>query len=92
MIFGFNTDVKRASTIYHVQSEARAGALLLETQVFVGGRCLGKRATSYADQANEPGFSEQHIHDLLKAQHRSVLDAVRKGHLEVLFAGRDQSS
>ena len=41
MIFGFNTDVKHEETIYHVQSEAREADLLLQTQVFVRGRCIG---------------------------------------------------
>ena len=41
----------RRLTVYHVQSEAREGELLLQTQVFVRGRCIGKRASSYADKA-----------------------------------------
>jgi len=48
MIFGFNTDIRHQDTVYHVQSEAREGAQLLQTQVFVRGRCIGKRAISYA--------------------------------------------
>ena len=82
MIFGFNTDVKYGDTVYHVQSEARANDLLLQTQVFVKGRCIGKRAASYADQVTRPGFSEEHMHEMLKAQHRLVLDAVKDGKVE----------
>ena len=48
MIFGFNTDIRHEDTVYHVQSEAREGEQLLQTQVFVQGRCIGKRAVSYA--------------------------------------------
>jgi len=48
MIFGFNTDIRHQDTVYHVQSEAREGEQLLQTQVFVRGRCIGKRAISYA--------------------------------------------
>jgi hypothetical protein len=44
MIFGFNTDIRHEDTVYHVQSEAREGEHLLQTQVFVRGRCIGKRA------------------------------------------------
>ena len=54
MIFGFNTDVKHGDTIYHVQSEARESEKLLQTQVFVRGRCVGKRAVSYANSAAQP--------------------------------------
>ncbi len=48
MIFGFNTDIRHDDIVYHVQSEAREGEQLLQTQVFVRGRCIGKRAISYA--------------------------------------------
>ena len=41
MIFGFNTDIKQQDTVYHVQSEARESEQLLQTQVFVQGRCIG---------------------------------------------------
>ena len=82
MIFGFNTDVKAGDTVYHVQSEARQNDLLLQTQVFVRGRCIGKRASSYAAQASHPGFTDEHMHELLKTQHRLVLDAVQGGKLD----------
>ncbi|MFZ3341091.1 MAG: hypothetical protein WA213_09440 [Terriglobales bacterium] len=51
MIFGFNTDIRHDDTVYHVQSEAREGEQLLQTQVFVRGRCIGKRAVSWAAAA-----------------------------------------
>ncbi|MCI0403934.1 MAG: hypothetical protein L0212_10485 [Acidobacteria bacterium] len=79
MIFGFNTDVKYGGTVYHVQSEARKQDLLLQTQVFVKGQCIGKRATSYAEAVLKPGFEEAHMHEMLKDQHRLVLAAVREG-------------
>ena len=82
MIFGFNTDVKYGDTVYHVQSEARANDLLLQTQVFVKGHCIGKRAASYADHVTRPGFSEEHMHEMLKSQHRLVLDAVKEGRVD----------
>jgi hypothetical protein len=84
MIFGFNTDAKVGDTVYHVQSEARQSDLLLQTQVFVRGQCIGKRATSYASQASHSGFTDEQMHELLKTQHRLVLDAVRSGKTEGL--------
>jgi hypothetical protein len=90
MIFGFNTDEKYDGTIYHVQSEAREGELLLQTQVFVRGRCIGKRATSYADQARE-GFSDPQKEQTLREQHRLVLDALREGRLESVLDRRDSA-
>ncbi len=82
MIFGFNTDVKVAGTVYHVQSEARKKELLLQTQVFVKGRCIGKHASSYADKVSDPGFSDEHMHDLLKEQHKHIVELVRQGKVE----------
>jgi hypothetical protein len=79
MIFGFNTDVKHGDTIYHVQSEARESELLLQTQVFVRGRCVGKKATSYAPS---PQSGDTNKEQQLREQHRQVLDAIREGKLE----------
>ncbi|SRR5579871_5053047 len=85
MIFGFNTDVKHADTIYHVQSEAREGEKLLQTQVFVRGRCIGKKAASYAQSAQEAGFGDPQKEQQLRDQHRLVLEAIRDGRLESVF-------
>jgi hypothetical protein len=82
MIFGFNTDVKHGDTIYHVQSEARESELLLQTQVFVRGRCIGKKATSYASKAKEAQFGDTQKEHQLREQHRLVLDSIREGKLE----------
>lgn len=85
MIFGFNTDIKYADTVYHVQSEARTNDLLLQTQVFVRGRCIGKKASSYAEHALAPDFSDDRMHELLKAQHRELIEAIRAGKIAELF-------
>ena len=89
MIFGFNTDIKHEGTVYHVQSEARENELLLQTQVFVRGRCVGKRATSYADKASESSFTDQRKEEILRDQHRLVLDAIRDGRVDSVFDKRD---
>jgi hypothetical protein len=81
MIFGFNTDVKHGDTIYHVQSEAREGELLLQTQVFVRGRCIGKRARPYGQSGEGQSGDAQKEHQL-REQHRTVLDAIREGKLD----------
>jgi hypothetical protein len=85
MIFGFNTDAKVGDTVYHVQSEARENDLLLQTQVFVKGHCIGKRASSYAERTVQPEFSVEQMHELLKAQHRMMLEAVRESRAETVF-------
>jgi hypothetical protein len=89
-IFGFNTDVKLADVVYHVQSEARQNDLLLQTLVFVKGQCVGKQAFSYAHEISHPGFSTEAMHELLKTQHKAVIDAIQQGQMNsVLGSGAD---
>jgi hypothetical protein len=89
MIFGFNTDIKQQDTVYHVQSEARESEQLLQTQVFVQGRCIGKRAVTYASIASEDEAGDPHKEKMLREQHRQVLDAIREGKLDSLLDKRE---
>ncbi|HEY7351899.1 MAG TPA: hypothetical protein VH596_03940 [Terriglobales bacterium] len=89
MIFGFNTDIKHEDTVYHVQSEAREAEMLLQTQVFVRGRCIGKRATPFPQRVSGQGFTDQEREQILREQHRLVLDAIRDGDLERVFDQRE---
>jgi len=88
MIFGFNTDVKSDDTVYHVQSEAREAEALLQTQVFVRGRCIGKRAVPYGEKA-DAGLTDQQREQILREQHRFVLDAIRDGRIESVLDKQD---
>ena len=90
MIFGFNTDVKHEQTVYHVQSEAREHERLLQTQVFVRGRCIGKLATPYEKAAESDDASEKQLEHSLRAQHKSVLDSIREGRLESVLGRPEQ--
>jgi len=92
MIFGFNTDIKQGDTVYHVQSEARQHDQLLQTQIFIKGRCVAKRETSYADFANQPDYSEERMHEMLKDQHRNVVVAIREGRVDEALHGGASSS
>lgn len=89
MIFGFNTDVKQDDTVYHVQSEARESEKVLQTQVFVRGHCVGKRATSYADRSSDSTFTDQRKEHALRDQHRLVLDAIRERRLDSVLDKRE---
>lgn len=105
MIFGFNTDIRHEDTVYHVQSEAREGEQLLQTQVFVRGRCIGKRAVPYASGAAEvktgaqsgssvgpsggPPGNDQDRERMLRELHREVLEAIREGRLDSIFDKRE---
>ena len=83
-IFGFNIDVKHGDVVYHVESQARQSDLLLQTMVFLKGQCVGKKAFSYAAKTLQPGFSEEAMHELLKTQHKNIIDTVQKGSVQSL--------
>lgn len=83
VIFGFNTDVRHGDTVYHVQSETQQHDTLLQTHIFVGGQCLGRCELSLADgllQSVQPDAQE-----VLRRQHRQVLDCVRQGRVTSLL-------
>jgi hypothetical protein len=77
MIFGFNTDIRAQGTVYHVQTELRDSERRLESQVFVSGRCIGKRSTALPQEA-----AEEAVQELARAQHRWVLEAIRDGFVD----------
>ncbi len=77
MIFGFNTDIRAQGTVYHVQTEVRDNGRRLESQVFVSGRCIGKRCATLP-----PDAATDAVQELARAQHRWVLEAVREGFVD----------
>ncbi len=61
---------------------------MLQTQVFVRGRCIGKRASPYGDKL-AGGFTDQQKEHVLRDQHRLVLDAIRDGRLDDVLDKRE---
>ena len=90
MIFGFNTDIRHEDTVYHVQSEAREGEQLLQTQVFVKGRCIGKHAIPYGPAIGKGvQTNDQDMEKRLRELHRQVLEAIRDGKIDSIFDKRE---
>jgi hypothetical protein len=84
-VFGFNTDVKVGDTVFHVQTEDRGiGNPVFDTTVYLKGRVLVKRGTSYRDFLASPDFSEPALHVMLERQHKQVIEEVRAGTLPEL--------
>jgi hypothetical protein len=77
MIFGFNTDIRVDETVYHVQTEAREQERRMESQVFVSGRCIGKRSSPMPE-----GAADDQIQEMARSQHRWVVEAVREGFID----------
>lgn len=82
MIFGFNTEVRIGTSVYHVQTEDHAGSKhLIETTVYMGGRLIHRRKNSYEDLLDSPNFSDAALRQRLEDQHRGVIDELRSGGL-----------
>ena len=76
MIFGFNTDVPGKDAVYHVQTEDRgAKNPVIESIIYVGGKILGRRRTSYALAEATP----ERIEELVRRQHKDLVEAIRAG-------------
>lgn len=84
-VFGFNTDIRVGDTVFHVQTEDRGSANpVLDTTIYVKGRVLAKRATSYQDFLVSPDFSESELQAMLERQHKQLIEEVRSGALPEL--------
>jgi hypothetical protein len=84
-IFGFNTDIRHGDAVYHVQTEAHWNERMVQTAIFVRGRCTDKYDVSYEQEASAPGFSEEDVHLLLTRQHKFVVQCIREGNLQSLL-------
>jgi hypothetical protein len=80
MITGFNTDVKVADTVYHVQTEDKGTANpLIESLIYVKGAILDSYRTYYAAFLNSDQFKEALLQRILEFQHRQIVGSIRKG-------------
>ena len=80
MVTGFNTDIKHAGVVYHIQTEPRKDAGL-ETTVYMRGAVIHSLKTSYQDFLNSPDFSEVKLKRILEDQHRQVIARIRAGEI-----------
>lgn len=84
MNFGFNSNVRVGDAIYHVQTEDRGPSHpFLDTVVYMAGRVIYKRSTSYEQFASgiEATALAQKLHEHLAQQHRDVIAKLEAGNL-----------
>jgi hypothetical protein len=80
MITGFNTDVKLADTVYHVQTEDKGTANpLIESLIYVKGAILDSYRTYYDTFLNSGNFKASLLQRILEFQHRQIVSSIRKG-------------
>ena len=84
MPLGFNSDLKLGDLVLHIQTEdRRPRSTAVDTTVYAGGRVVYRRKTGYDEQAQQPGFDDAAVRQLLEDQHRSILEGLRSGEIAV---------
>jgi hypothetical protein len=87
MNFGFNSNVRVGDAVYHVQTEDRGPSHpFLDTVVYVAGRVVHKRSTSYQDLTGGTEQGEalaKHLHERLSRQHHEVMAQLEAGTLQL---------
>lgn len=87
MNFGFNSNVRVGNAVYHVQTEDRGPAHpFLDTVVYVAGRVVHKRSSSYQDLTGGTAKGEalnEKLHERLSQQHRDVIAQLEAGTLQL---------
>jgi hypothetical protein len=84
MVFGHNTNIKLGGATYHVQTEDRGVShALIDTTVYFHGRVLHRRTNNYYDLLPLDRDSEQALQLRVEEQHRTVLEEMRDGTLQL---------
>ena len=84
VLTGYNTDIEHAGTTYHVQTEDKGRSNpIVETLVYARGEILYSRRTSYRELVDEKVDNDA-IALLMERQHRTIVEAIRRGRLAEL--------
>lgn len=84
MLTGFNTEIESDGVVYHIQTEDRGqGNPLIESLIYVRGEILATRRTEYRNLL-EAGADMNAIQTLMERQHKTIVEAIRSGRIELL--------
>jgi hypothetical protein len=84
MVSGHNTNIKLGGVTYHVQTEDRGEShALIDTTVYFHGRVLHRRTNNYYDLLPLNEDSERALKLRVDEQHRTVLEEMRDGTLQL---------
>lgn len=79
MITGFNTDVKHAGKMFHIQTEDKGrNNPKIETLIYVGGQILDSVRFDYAEKIKD-AYDEALVTQLMEEQHRRVVRDIKTG-------------
>jgi hypothetical protein len=80
VVFGFNTNVRVADRVFHVQSEDLGEERrIVETTVYLDGRIVHRRSSNYMQLP--PANDAPALRRRVEHQHREVIDLLRAGKL-----------
>jgi hypothetical protein len=84
MVFGHNTNLNIGKVTFHVQTEDRGEAhALIDTTVYFQGRVLHRRTNNYFDLLPLNEDNQQALKLRLDEQHRTVIEEIRAGVLQL---------
>jgi len=90
VITGFNTDIRHADRVYHVQTEDRGvHNPVVESLVYVGGEILLSKKSTYKELIKGDKVDEKAVREMMDLQHRRIIEAIRRGRLDGGQAGED---
>jgi len=82
MVGGFNTNIRYRGRIFHVQTEdGGEESPHIITLLYEGGAILFSKKSSYEDQLEKDGLEEA-VRELMEAQHRVMVSALKAGKLD----------
>ncbi len=82
MVFGFNTNVRVADRVYHVQTEDLGETRrLIETSVYLEGRVVHHHSSRY--EQLPPATDTPGLRRRVETHHREVIDSLRAGKLKL---------
>jgi len=84
VLTGYNTDIDFRGMTYHVQTEDKGRSNpVIESLVYANGEILYSRRTQYRELVDE-GIDVKAVASLMDRQHRTIVEAIRRGMLEEL--------
>ena len=84
MVFGHNSNLKIGALMLHVQTEDRGVVHgLIDTTVYYHGRVLHRKTNSYFDLLPLDDDREQALKLRLDQQHRTLIEEIRSGALQL---------
>jgi len=91
VLTGYNTDIEHDGVTYHVQTEDKGRSNpFVESLVYARGEILYSRRTPYHDLVEED-VDAKAVSSLMERQHRTIVEAIRRGRLERLGEDGDEA-